>query len=54
MLDTRPLYHRTLPHAIGTGKALELGQAEGAMSSLAIVLAGLMTAALAPVCMGLW
>ena len=30
-------------HAIGTSKALELGEIEGAMSSLAIAVAGLMT-----------
>ena len=30
-------------HAIGTSKALELGEVEGAMSSLAIAVAGLMT-----------
>ncbi len=31
-------------HAIGTAKAMELGEVEGAMSSLAIAVAGLMTA----------
>ena len=31
-------------HAIGTAKAMELGETEGAMSSLAIAVAGLMTA----------
>lgn len=30
-------------HAIGTAKAMELGEAEGAMSSLALVVAGLLT-----------
>lgn len=30
-------------HAIGTAKAMEMGMAEGAMSSLAIVVAGLLT-----------
>lgn len=30
-------------HAIGTAKAMELGEAEGAMSSLAIAVAGLLT-----------
>lgn len=30
-------------HAIGTAKAMEMGEIEGAMSSLAIVVAGLMT-----------
>ena len=33
----------TSSHAIGTSKALELGEIEGAMSSLAIVVAGLIT-----------
>lgn len=36
-------------HAIGTSKAMELGKTEGAMSSLAIVVAGILTAALAPI-----
>lgn len=35
-------------HAIGTSKALEIGETEGAMSSLAIVVAGIFTVALAP------
>ena len=35
-------------HAIGTARALELGPVEGAMSSLAIVLTGFLTVALAP------
>ncbi len=33
----------TSAHAIGTAKAMELGEVEGAMSSLAIAVAGLMT-----------
>lgn len=33
----------TSAHAIGTAKALELGEVEGAMSSLSIVVSGLMT-----------
>lgn len=33
----------TSAHVIGTAKAMELGDVEGAMSSLAIVLAGIMT-----------
>ncbi|MEE0885040.1 MAG: LrgB family protein [Faecalimonas sp.] len=37
----------TSSHAMGTTKALELGQIEGAMSSLSIVVAGLMTVILA-------
>lgn len=36
-------------HAIGTAKALEMGQTEGAMSSLSVALAGVITALLAPV-----
>ncbi|MBR4545892.1 MAG: LrgB family protein [Oscillibacter sp.] len=39
----------TSSHAIGTAKALELGEVEGAMSGLAIAVAGVMTAVLAPV-----
>ena len=36
-------------HAIGTAKAMELGEVEGAMSSLSIAVAGLLTVAAAPV-----
>lgn len=36
-------------HAIGTTKAMELGQTEGAMSGLAIALSGLITVVLAPI-----
>lgn len=39
----------TASHAMGTAKALELGEAEGAMSSLAIGVAGLVTAILLPI-----
>lgn len=35
----------TASHAIGTAKAMEMGETEGAMSSLAIVVAGLCTVA---------
>ena len=35
-------------HAVGTTKAMELGQIEGAMSSLSIVVCGLLTVILAP------
>lgn len=35
-------------HAAGTAKAMEMGAIEGAMSSLAIVISGLMTAIVAP------
>jgi len=38
----------TTSHAIGTSKALELGEVQGAMSSLAIVLAGIITVISAP------
>ena len=38
----------TSAHAIGTAKALELGEVEGAMSSLSIAVAGLMTVAAVP------
>lgn len=37
----------TSSHAIGTSKAMELGQIEGAMSSLSIVVSGLLTVILA-------
>ena len=33
----------TASHAIGTAKAMEMGDVEGAMSSLAIAVAGLLT-----------
>lgn len=35
----------TASHAIGTAKAMELGETEGAMSSLAIILSGILTVA---------
>ncbi|MDE7271299.1 MAG: LrgB family protein [Acetatifactor sp.] len=35
----------TASHAIGTAKAIELGETEGAMSSLSIVVAGILTVA---------
>ena len=41
----------TSAHALGTTKAIELGETEGAMSGLAIGLAGLMTVFLAPLFM---
>ena len=43
----------TASHAIGTAKALELGEIEGAMSSLSIAVAGLMTVVVAPLVSGL-
>lgn len=42
----------TASHAIGTAKALELGEVEGAMSSLSVAVAGLMTVILAPIYAG--
>lgn len=39
----------TASHAIGTAKAMELGEVEGAMSSLAIVVSGLITVGAASV-----
>jgi len=39
----------TAAHAIGTSRALELGEEQGAFSSLAIGLAGIFTVALAPI-----
>lgn len=38
----------TSAHAVGTAKALELGEVEGAMSSLSIAVAGLMTVIAVP------
>jgi len=35
-------------HAIGTAKAMEMGPVEGAMSSLSIAVAGILTALLCP------
>ncbi len=43
----------TAAHAIGTARALELGEIEGAMSSLAIAVAGLSTVVVAPLAAGL-
>ena len=42
----------TSAHAIGTAKAMEMGETEGAMSSLAIAVAGLLTAVKAPLFAG--
>lgn len=39
----------TAAHAVGTSKALELGEVEGAMSSLSIGIAGIMTVIIAPI-----
>ncbi|MEW4414315.1 LrgB family protein [Clostridium sp. AN503] len=43
----------TSAHAIGTAKALELGEVEGAMSSLSIAVAGLLTVIIVPLVSGL-
>lgn len=43
----------TSSHALGTAKALEIGEVEGAMSSLSIVVAGIMTVIIAPMLTGL-
>ena len=40
---SRGLAIGTASHAIGTSKALEMGEAEGAMSSFAIVVSGILT-----------
>ena len=38
-------------HAIGTSKALEIGEVQGAMSSLAIVVTGILTVIVVPIVM---
>lgn len=43
----------TAAHAIGTARALEMGEVEGAMSSLSIAVSGLLAVAVAPVVSGL-
>ena len=43
----------TSAHAIGTAKALELGEVEGAMSSLSIAVAGILTVIAVPLAAGL-
>lgn len=43
----------TSSHAIGTSKALEIGEVEGAMSSLSIAVAGILTAILCPIAVNL-
>ena len=44
----------TASHAIGTSKAMEIGEIEGAMSSLSIVVSGILTVILANVFVGLY
>ncbi len=51
---SRGLALGTSAHAIGTTKAMEMGEVEGAMSSLAIVVAGLCTVVGASVFAMLW
>ncbi|MBP3198758.1 MAG: LrgB family protein, partial [Butyrivibrio sp.] len=43
----------TSAHAVGTAKALELGEVEGAMSSLSICVAGILTVILVPLVSGI-
>lgn len=43
----------TATHAIGTSKALEMGEIEGAMASLSVAVAGLMTVVVVPFVSGL-
>lgn len=43
----------TASHAVGTSKAFEMGETEGAMSSLSIGIAGIITVFLAPICYNL-
>ena len=43
----------TASHALGTSKAIEIGEVEGAMSGLSIGIAGILTVILAPVFAGL-
>lgn len=40
-------------HAIGTSRALEIGEVQGAMSSLAIVVTGIMTVIIVPIVTGI-
>ncbi|MCB7319396.1 LrgB family protein [Lacrimispora sp. 210928-DFI.3.58] len=42
----------TSSHAVGTAKALEMGEIEGAMSSLSIAVAGIMTVIVVPIVAG--
>lgn len=44
----------TASHAIGTTKALELGEIQGAMSSLAIAVTGVLTVVIGPIVAGLY
>lgn len=44
----------TASHAIGTSKAIEIGEVEGAISSLSIVVSGIITVILASIFIGLY
>lgn len=44
----------TASHAIGTSKALELGEIQAAMSSLAIAVTGILTVIVGPIVAGFW
>ena len=44
----------TASHAIGTSKAIEIGEVEGAISSLSIVIAGIITVLLSNLFAGLY
>lgn len=44
----------TASHAIGTAKAFEIGELEGAVSSLSVAVAGIITAVLAPVAINIF
>lgn len=44
----------TSSHALGTSKAIEMGEIEGAMSGIAIGVAGLVTVLIAPIIVGLF
>ena len=44
----------TSAHAIGTAKALEMGEVQGAMSSLAIGVCGVFTTILTPILLHFW
>ena len=43
----------TSAHALGTTKALEIGEVEGAMSSLSIGIAGIITVIVVPIILNL-
>ena len=44
----------TASHAIGTSKALEMGEIQAAMSSLAIAVTGVFTVIIGPIIAGLY